>query len=160
MIDWDLAVRVGSRIAGDGPTVGPAQAADLPAPQVSVLTDTSSGDRRTLTLRITPQRAASQPARLIYLGLSGVPVLGARLQGRAVPADELTGGLSVVFHAPPPDGVEVTLELGTSGPASLRVLDGSDGLTGLPGYTPRPEGVGIAGSHTSEMVVVARTVTL
>ena len=141
-------------------TVGPAQAADLPAPQVSVLTDTSSGDRRTLTLRITPQRAASQPARLIYLGLSGVPVLGASLQGRAVPADELTGGLSVVFHAPPPDGVEVTLELGTSGPASLRVLDGSDGLTGLPGYTPRPEGVGIAGSHTSEMVVVARTVTL
>ncbi len=141
-------------------TVGPAQAADLPAPQVSVLTDTSSGDRRTLTLRITPQRAATQPARLIYLGLSGVPVLGASLQGRAVPADELTGGLSVVFHAPPPDGVEVTLELGTSGPASLRVLDGSDGLTGLPGYTPRPEGVGIAGSHTSEMVVVARTVTL
>lgn len=141
-------------------TVGPAQVADLPAPRVTVLTDTTSGDGRTLTLRITPQRGAAQPARLIYLGLSDVPVLGASLQGRAVPPDELAGGLSVVFHAPPPAGVDVTLELGTTGPATLRVLDGSDGLTGLPGYTPRPAGVGIAGSHTSEMVVVATTVTL
>jgi len=31
MIDWDLAVRVGSRLAGDGPAVGRAQAADVVA---------------------------------------------------------------------------------------------------------------------------------
>ena len=42
---------------------------------------------------------------------------------------------------------------------TLRVLDGSDGLDGLPGFTARPPGVGIAGSHTSEMAVVGRTYT-
>jgi hypothetical protein len=141
-------------------TVGPAQPADLPAPQVTVVGDTttrhaSAGDTRTLTLKLTPQR----PARLIYLGLTDAPVLGASFEGRTVPSDELTDGLSVVFHAPPADGVDVTLELGTTDPVTLRVLDGSDGLDGLPGFTARPPGVGIAGSHTSEMAVVGRTYT-
>ena len=136
-------------------TVGPAAPADLPAPRVTVVDDTTSGDTRTLTLTVTPQR----PARLIYLGLADAPVIGATFAGRAVPADELADGLSVVFHAPPPTGVEVTLELGTTDPVHLRVLDGADGLDGLPGFTPRPPGVGIAGSHTSEMTVVGRTYT-
>jgi hypothetical protein len=87
-------------------------------------------------------------------------VLGATFQGRAVPVGELAEGLAVVFHAPPAGGLDVTLELGTTAPVTLRVLDGSDGLDGLPGFTPRPPGVGIAGSHTSEMAVVGRTVTL
>ena len=52
------------------------------------------------------------------------------------------------------------IEQSYSQPVTLRVLDGSDGLDGLPGFTPRPPGVGIAGSHTSEMAVVGRTVTL
>jgi len=137
-------------------TVGRAQPADLPAPRLTVVDDTVNGDRRTLTVRVTTQRTA----RLIYLSLPGAPVLGANLQGRDVPADELTDGLSVVFHAPPPDGVEVTLDLGTAEPITLRVLDGTDGLDRLPGFTPRPDGVGIAGSHTSEMAVVAASYTL
>lgn len=117
--------------------------------------DTTAGDRRTLHVRVTPQR----PARLVYLALTDAPVLAATFEGREVPADELTDGLSVVFHAPPADGVDVTLVLGSSDPARLTVLDGSDGLDGLPGFAPRPAGVGIAGSHTSEMAVVARTYT-
>jgi hypothetical protein len=136
-------------------TVGPAQPADLPPPQVTVVDATTSGDSRTLTLKVTPQRHA----RLLYLGLSDAAVHGATVEGRTVPAGELTGGLSVVFHAPPADGVDVTLDLGTTDPVNLRVLDGSDGLDGLPGFTPRPPGVGIAGSHTSEMAVVGRTYT-
>jgi hypothetical protein len=141
-------------------TVGPARPADLPAPQVTVVDDSTTENRRTLTLRVVaPPRSPDQPARLIYLALSDAPVLGATLQGREVPADELTDGLSVVFHAPAPEGIDVTLELGRTGPVTLRVLDGSDGLEGLPGFTPRPVGVGIAGSHTSEMAVVAKTYT-
>jgi hypothetical protein len=64
-----------------------------------------------------------------------------------------------VFHAPAPESIGVTLELGATGPVTLRVLDGPDGLEGLPGFTPRPAGVGIAGSHTSEMAVVAKAYT-
>src|SRR4051794_24202537 len=29
MVDWDLAVRIGSRLAGEGPTVGRDEAADI-----------------------------------------------------------------------------------------------------------------------------------
>jgi hypothetical protein len=39
-------------------------------------------------------------------------------------------------------------------------MDGSDGLTGLPGFVPRPDGVGVAPSHLSETVVVAKTYTV
>lgn len=136
-------------------SVGPAAAADLPPPLVTVVADTTKGGTRTLTLRVTPQRQA----RLVYLALSDTPVLAASFQGREVPADQLVDGLSVVFHAPPPDGVQITLDLAATGPVTLRVLGGSDGLDGLPGFTPRPVGVGIAGSHTSEMTVVAGTHT-
>jgi hypothetical protein len=46
-----------------------------------------------------------------------------------------------------------------TGPVKLRAMDGSDGLSGLPDFRPRPTDVGVAGSHTSEMVAVARTYT-
>jgi len=137
-------------------SVGPASVADLPAPQVNVVGDRTTGDRRTLMLRVASRRNA----RLLYLNLAGIPVVRATFQGREVPPEELVGGLSVVFSAPPPDGLQVELELGATGPAALRVLDGTDGLDDLPGFTPRPDGVGIAGSHTSEMAVVAKTYTL
>ena len=43
---------------------------------------------------------------------------------------------------------------------TLRVIDGSDGLAGLPGFEPRPDGVDAAGSHSSDLVVVSATVPL
>ncbi len=46
------------------------------------------------------------------------------------------------------------------GPLRLRVMDASDGLSALPGFFPRPADVGIVGSHSSEMLAVARTYPL
>jgi hypothetical protein len=46
------------------------------------------------------------------------------------------------------------------GPVDLRVTDGSDGLTGLPGYEPRPDGVDAAGTHSSDLVLVSATTSL
>ena len=43
---------------------------------------------------------------------------------------------------------------------SLRAVDGSDGLDGLPGHEPRPEGVDAAGSHSADVVMVAATTPL
>jgi hypothetical protein len=39
-------------------------------------------------------------------------------------------------------------------------MDGSDGLTNLPGFVPRPADVGVKGSHYSELVLVARTYSI
>jgi hypothetical protein len=38
-------------------------------------------------------------------------------------------------------------------------MDASDTLSTLPGFQPRPPAVGILGSHSSELVAVARTYT-
>ncbi|MFD0822508.1 hypothetical protein ACFQ0D_30275, partial [Micromonospora zhanjiangensis] len=66
----------------------------------------------------------------------------------------------IVLHAPPPGGVEIELVLAPKAEkVALRAMDASDGLTGLPGFRPRPADVGVAGSHTSEMLAVARTYT-
>ncbi|GAA4685917.1 hypothetical protein GCM10023215_21590 [Pseudonocardia yuanmonensis] len=66
------------------------------------------------------------------------------------------GRLDLLFHAPPAEGLELRLTLADEAAADLRlqVTDGSDGLDGLPGFRPRPPDVGVAGSHTSELVAV------
>ncbi|WP_130510552.1 M28 family peptidase [Krasilnikovia cinnamomea] len=139
---------------------GPAPAADLPAPRLTVMSDTRAGDTRTLRVRLVPQR----PVRLVTLHVgSATEVTAATIAGRALPVDhpaEGRWGFGLVFHAPPRTGIEATLTVRATGPVTLRVMDGSDGLTGLPGFHPRPGDVGVVGSHTSELVAVARTVTV
>ncbi|HEX5594809.1 MAG TPA: M28 family peptidase [Micromonosporaceae bacterium] len=141
---------------------GPAEAATLPAPKVEKVADDRTGDRRTLRLRVVPQR----PVRLVSLHVEagGATVVAATVAGRPVPVESTEGqrwAFGLVFHAPPPEGIEVELVLtGSDGPVSLRAMDASDGLDGLPGFHPRPPDVGIAGSHSSEMLAVARTYEL
>ncbi|MGW4499475.1 M28 family peptidase [Micromonospora sp. NPDC004336] len=140
---------------------GPAQAADLPAPKLEVLADGTAGAERTLRLRLVPQRQA----RLVTLHVDAATatVLRAEVAGRPVPTEAREGrwGFGLVFHAPPPEGVEVTLTLAPkAGQVALRAMDASDGLDALPGFRPRPPGVGVVGSHSSEMLAVARTYPL
>ncbi|MER7459511.1 M28 family peptidase [Micromonospora sp. NPDC126480] len=137
---------------------GPAQAADLPAPKVDVLADTTAGTERTLRLRLTPQR----PVRLaaLHVDTGTATVLRAEVAGRSVPVEPREGrwGFGVVFHAPPAEGIEVTLTVTPrAGQVALRAMDASDGLDALPGFRPRPPDVGVVGSHSSEMLAVART---
>jgi hypothetical protein len=138
---------------------GPATAADLPAPQLTLLSDTTAGGNRTLTLRLLPQR----PVRLVALHVGAdTAVTAATVGGRALPTDKKAGGdwgFGFVFNAPPPSGVDVALTVRGTGPVKLRAMDGSDGLTALPGFKPRPADVGAAGSHSSEMVAVVVTYT-
>ena len=138
---------------------GPATAADLPAPQLTVESDTRSGDLRTMRLRLTPQRQV----RLVTLHVGAAEeVTAATVGGRPVATDRTAGGpwgFGFVFHAPPAEGIEILLSVRTQGPVTFRAMDASDGLSGLPGFVARPPDVGIAGSHSSEMLAVARTYT-
>ncbi len=154
-VEKDLSAQFGF-LGATAVRTGPATAATLPAPTVTVLSDTTAGGQRTLTFTVTPQRAV----RLVYVQIDGVRVDSAIVDGRAVPADELGDQFAVQFHAPPAGGLPMTLVLDAAGPAKVRVMDGSDGLDGLPGFTPRPAGIGIRGSHSSELVLVARTYTI
>jgi hypothetical protein len=138
---------------------GRATAVALPAPELTLLNDTTSGGERTLTMRLQPQRAV----RLVSLHVGAGTVVGtATVGGRSLPTTRTAGGawgFGFVFHAPPPSGVDVALTVRGTGPVKLRAMDGSDDLTALPGFKPRPAGVGIVGSHSSEMVAVAHTYT-
>ncbi|MEZ0449378.1 M28 family peptidase [Cellulomonas sp. ICMP 17802] len=138
----------------DGVWTGSAEAADLPAPEITTNSDTTADGVRTLELTVVPQR----PVRLVGLHLADATVRTAEVEGRDVPVSD--GTFDVVFNAPPADGVHVTLTLDPGTAATLRVADGSDGLEDLPGFRPRPPGVGIEGSHTSELVLVGRSVSL
>lgn len=140
---------------------GPAQAANLPAPKLEVLADTTAGTERTLRLRLVPQRQVRLTT--LHVDTETATVLRAEVAGRPVPVEGGAGrwGFGVVFHAPPPEGVEVTLTVAPkAGQVALRAMDASDGLDALPGFRPRPPDVGIVGSHSSEMLAVARTYPL
>jgi hypothetical protein len=136
---------------------GKAQAADIPAPKLTIEKDVPSTGARRLVLRLTPQR----PVRLVTLHVeAGTRVLAAEVQGQSiVPANQKDQkwGWGFTFHGPPADGIEITVTVRTPGPVTFRVMDGSDGFTGVPGFQPRPGNVGIVGSHTSELLAVAKT---
>ncbi|MEV6602322.1 M20/M25/M40 family metallo-hydrolase [Actinoplanes sp. NPDC051346] len=136
---------------------GPAQPAALPAPELTTTADTTADDRRTVTLLLVPKR----PVRMVTLHVAAqAEVRSATVGGRTVAADRIGGGtwgFGFVFHAPPATGVEVTLTVPAGAPLRLRVMDASDGLSALPGFRPRPADVGVVGSHSSEMLAVAKT---
>lgn len=134
-------------------TVGDAQVAALKAPGVTVVSDSVEAGKRVLRLKVVPQRTD----RLVYLQALDGQVVSAIARGRQVP---VRGAFTLLFHAVPTDGLDLTLTLAGTGPLKLRVMDGSDGLSDLPGFIPRPPGVGVLGSHTSELALVARTVTI
>nr|WP_179722991.1 M20/M25/M40 family metallo-hydrolase [Petropleomorpha daqingensis] len=147
-------------IGGKDVWTGQAQAASLVAPAVQTLSDRPSQDGREITVRVTPQR---QGARLLVLQLDAGAgtVVAARAEGRDVEKNALGGHtLWITYHAPPADGVEITYTVKDPGSVELWVCDGSDGLDGLPGFVPRPDDVSAAGSHSSDLVLVAKTVPL
>jgi hypothetical protein len=148
-------------LAGADVATGPAEVADLPAPEVETVSDTVVGGQRQITVRVTPQRPG---VRLLALDLAvdGGTVTRAQAAGRDVPAEALgEDHLWITFHAPPATGgLQATFGVDGDGPVDLRVIDGSDGLAGLPGYEPRPAGVDAAGTHSSDLVLVSATTSL
>ncbi|MGY2080945.1 M28 family peptidase [Modestobacter sp. SYSU DS0657] len=141
--------------SGDVAT-GPAEAADLPAPGVAATSTPVHGGRE-VTVRVTSER----DARLLVLDVSGAEVTGGGVLGRDVPGSVLgEQRLTVTVHAPPADGVTATFRLAGDGPVTVRALDGTDGLADVPGFAGRPDDVGIAGTHTSDLLVVSTAETL
>jgi len=135
---------------------GPAAAASLPAPRMSIGSERRNADgSTTFDLQVQPQRAV----RLIDLSSPDAKVLAATVTVGEVSRDvHLTGDrFQLLFHAAPASGITVRLTVADRGRITFRALDGSDGLDGLPGFVPRPADVGIEGSHTSELVLVGTT---
>ncbi|RBY85616.1 M20/M25/M40 family metallo-hydrolase [Blastococcus sp. TF02A-30] len=147
-------------LAGRELALGDAEAAALAPPEVTVLSDAEVGGRREVTVQVTPRRDG---VRLVALDIraDGGTIARARVDGWAVPEEAVgRSSLWLTVHAPRADGVQVAFSVEGDGPVALRVVDGSDGLRGLPGFEARPEGVDAAGTHSSDLVVVSGTTSL
>jgi len=127
-------------------TVGAAPQVRLAAPVIEVLSDTTTGDRRTVRLRLRSARGAQVVSLLVHSVVGG---LTASVDGLPLQAWDTTilDGTTVRwwfdYYAPPPAGVAVTLRF-ASGPAVLlRVVDFSYGIPPqLAGqYDGRPSGM-------------------
>jgi hypothetical protein len=146
-------------LAGADVATGKAQPAALAPPVITQEASRVVGDHREITVRVTPRRAV----RLVALDLSarGGKVTAARVLGTDVGAAALgRNRLRITYSGPPAIGIEILLTVEGGGPVTLRATDGSTGLDGLPGYTPRPPGVGAAGTHGSDLVMVSTSTTL
>ncbi len=111
----------------------------------------------TLLEHRVPRRIGSFPRGL---AAGGAGAFFAVLLGLALPPAVFADHVSLLFHAPPSGGLTFTVMLNAAERVRVRVMDGSDGLDGLPGFTPRPEGMGIMGSPTSGPVLVAKIYTV
>ncbi|ANC30683.1 Aminopeptidase YwaD precursor [Isoptericola dokdonensis DS-3] len=144
---------------------GPAEVADLPVPTVEVLDDVTAGDGRTVTLQVRPGDGALGTAgALRYVDVSGgemAPgvVRAASVAGREIPVG-VDGHLDTRYYAPGADGFQVVVTVPAGEDVALRVVAAGGGLDRLPGFVERPADVGVAGSHSAELVLVGTTVTL
>lgn len=108
-----------------------APALPVPGPELAVLADSPAGGKRTLKLRITSPRGAR-------VGMVMVPneakLESLRIGGQAVELEPRRPGAPVQGWRPftlfglPPQGVELDLVLGETGPFDWYVADRSDGL--------------------------------
>jgi Peptidase family M28 len=123
----------------------PASPVALEAPRAEVLSDQTSGDVRSLKLRITSPRSA--PIVSVYFDEASGAARPS-VNGRALEADApaLGGGGKrwvLRYYALPPEGAEVAVDVKAGKPLQVRLVDQSYGLpAGLTsGARPRPEGL-------------------
>jgi len=142
--------------AGSALWHGPAPAAELSPPAVTVLRDVNQGGTRELTLRLSSRRGASTLG--LWVDAGSATIRSASIAGRDVPTDRSQGkwAFGFRFHGAPADGVEVRLKLDQHGNGvTVRVADSTHDLGVVPGFTPPPDRVLV----TPE-VVVTRMLTL
>jgi hypothetical protein len=141
-----------------------APIAPLDAPNVELLDDKSNNDVRTLHLRLTSPRRAN--VMTLFLD-SKVEVLRATVNGKLIDSDNtpvlksFTDNWILRYYGPPAEGVYVNVEVKTSEPLKIRLLDLSYGLPQLPGApaTDRPDYMIPASMSSNHSTLVVRSFT-
>jgi Peptidase family M28 len=141
-----------------------APAAPLEPPNVELLDDKSNNDVRTLNLRLTSPRRAN--VMTLFLD-SKVKVLRATVNGKLIDSDNtpalksFTNNWVLRYYGPPAEGVNVNVEVKTSEPLKVRLLDLSYGLPQLPGApaTDRPDYMIPAAMSSNHTTLVSRSFT-
>jgi hypothetical protein len=123
----------GATIEGDAP------AAELAAPELDVIDDSSSAGVRTVTMHVVSARHAP----IVWFTVArGVTILDSSIDGKS-PGGGPSDGYSGWFWGAPDGGFDLTIKLVKAGPIMVNVLDQSDWLPSFPemSITPRPSDV-------------------
>lgn len=105
-----------------------APVASLSAPEVSLLDDNTNNDVRRVRLRITSRREAP------FIGVtieSPTDVIGASVNGKHIDNSQMPApsdpnrAWRLLYYGPPPEGIDLDLEVRPSQPLKLRVIDQS-----------------------------------
>ncbi|HEY6804850.1 MAG TPA: M20/M25/M40 family metallo-hydrolase [Pyrinomonadaceae bacterium] len=105
-------------------TLNPAPATQLPPPELSVIQDKSIDGVRTITLRLSSPRQAGMLA--VYID-SNAQVLNASVNNKAV-TDAANERWGLQIDGFPKEGVDLQMQVKTSEPLKLRLVDQSSGL--------------------------------
>jgi hypothetical protein len=149
----------GSFLKGDAPAL------PLPPPSVVVLDDSRKDGLRALRMRVTSSRQA--PAIAIYwkgdldleaLAVNGKPIAKESFEPSKNPARYR----SFSYIGPAEGGIELNLEIRSSGPVELSIEDRTYGLPEIPGrsYKTRPDHIIAAPFQYSDCTVVTKSVKL
>jgi hypothetical protein len=139
--------------------IGAASVARIEPASVRVTRSERDGDKREIRVRIT----SGEASRLaVHADTATHAVTAATVDDTTV--DEAPGqtsagtssGWGFVFHAVPPEGIDVTVEVRGEGPLQLRVVSYRDGLPQVPELTPRPDDLTWAAT-SSNLTVIAKT---
>lgn len=141
-----------------------APVAPLDAPNVELLDDKSNDGVRTLHLRLTSPRRAN--VMTLFLD-SKVKVLKATVNGKLIDSDNTPALKSfknnwvLRYYGPPAEGVDVNVQLQTSEPLKVRLLDLSYGLPQLPGAPApdRPDYMIPASTSSNHSTLVSKSFT-
>ncbi|HYH45992.1 MAG TPA: M20/M25/M40 family metallo-hydrolase, partial [Thermoanaerobaculia bacterium] len=145
--------------------VAPAPlAGTLPPPEVTVLSDSRSGGRRRLRLRLVSPRGAHNAS--LFLPASAA-LESARVAGHEVPrlpsgrfVARGGGWYGVTVLTLPPEGIEIELVLGSAGPVQATVLDRTPGVPPFGRALVRSRPATAAPIHDGDGTVVSRPVAL
>jgi hypothetical protein len=134
----------------------------LPAPNASVLSDSTQNTVRTMRLRLTSPRGA--PVLSVYLdsvkNLQGVWVNGKRFEVEGTTGlSQRMRSWSLHYYNVLPEGIELTLQLSSEESLKMRVVDQSYGLPDLPEGTlvSRPAGIIPAPVVYNDATVVSKS---
>jgi len=133
-----------------------APALTLAAPQLDLLDDKTSKGIRSLRLRATSPRHAPQ----ISIYVPDTEVISASVNGKRMePKVEnarknLPNGWMVDYSNLTESGIEIALEVKTTEPLKIRVVDRSRGIPEIPGasFKPKPDYIMSVGSGDVTMV--------
>ena len=139
----------------------PAPTVDIPAPQLTVLDDTTTNGVRTLDLRIESPRQAAMahlqldlPGTLIAASVDGTPL-------EVDPDIELTE-FPIAAYNPGSQGIEISITVNSGEPIRGTLTDFTNGLPNLDAitYTARPDDIVAAPYDFRDPTVVRTTIDI